>query len=276
MKTSEEIISREKYDIKTLCDIIALLRSEEGCPWDKEQTHSSIRRDFIEETYEAVDAIDKNDIPLLKEELGDVLLQIVFHAQIEREVGNFTFDDVVHDICRKLIYRHPHVFGNAVVENGNDVIKNWDALKKKEKSDRATVTDELKAVPTSLPALIKAQKIGKKAGKAGFDFKDANDAFLKITEEVEEVRAELDRDTIDNEKLSEEIGDLLLATTNLARFTHVDCEDALNSACNKFISRFEGVEKEIISIGKCVQNMSETELTSLWDAEKSKKVEKMP
>lgn len=272
MKTPNEIMSSEKYDIGTLRDIMALLRSDNGCPWDREQTHSSIRRDFIEETYEAVEAIDKNDIHLLKEELGDVLLQVVFHTQIEEENGSFTFDDVVSGICEKLIYRHPHVFGDVTVKDGDEVLDNWDKLKKKEKeSERATVTDELRAVPPSLPALMKAQKIGKKAGKVGFDFATVSDALEKVFEEAEEVRDELEVTPINNDRITEEIGDLLLAVTNVARFTKVDCEDALNAACNKFIGRFEKIESHVLDLGKNIKNMSDEELLDLWNNAKSKK-----
>ncbi|MBE6715188.1 MAG: nucleoside triphosphate pyrophosphohydrolase [Ruminococcaceae bacterium] len=272
MKKSEELRCLDRYDINDLCDIMTLLRSENGCPWDREQTHKSIRKDFIEETYEAVEAIDRDDPHLLREELGDVLLQLVFHSEIERESGNFSFDDVINDICVKLIYRHPHVFGNVTVENSGEVLDNWDKLKKEEKKEeRATVTDELRAVPASLPALMRAQKVGKRAGKVGFDFRDALQAMDKVREEVDEVSEELERLSLDKERISEEIGDLLLAVTNVARFTGVDCEEALGKATEKFISRFEGVESATEKCGKCIKNMSETELLSYWEAEKIKK-----
>lgn len=272
IKKPEEIITQEKYDINTLRDILALLRSENGCPWDREQTHSSIRRDFIEETYEAVDAIDKNDMSLLREELGDVLLQVIFHSQIEEEKGGFTFDDVVNDICAKLIYRHPHVFGNTEVNNCEDVLSNWENLKKEEKKhERSTVSDELRSVPLSLPALIRAQKVGKKAGKVGFDFKNEIEAMEKVFEEANEVSDEIGTSPINKNRVFEEIGDLLLAVTNVARFTKIDCEDALNSATEKFINRFEGVEKAALSKKTSIKNMSETELLNLWNEEKMKK-----
>lgn len=270
MKTPEEILNQKNYDITTLRDIMSVLRSDNGCPWDREQTHSSIRRDFIEETYEAVEAIDKNDMSLLREELGDVLLQVVFHSCIEEEAGSFSFDDVVHDICEKLIYRHPHVFGTVNVENSDEVLKNWELLKKEEKKDeRKTVTDELRAIPKSLPSLMRAQKIGKKAGKVGFDFRDAAEAMEKVFEESDEVKAEL---SSSHERISEEIGDLLLAVTNVARFTGVDCESALHNACEKFTDRFEGVENAVICQNKDIKNMSDTELLSLWNDEKVKEM----
>ncbi|MBE6707772.1 MAG: nucleoside triphosphate pyrophosphohydrolase [Ruminococcaceae bacterium] len=269
MKKAKEIISQNNYDINTLRDIMSILRSENGCPWDREQTHSSIKRDFIEETYEAIDAIDQNDPTHLREELGDVLLQVVFHSQIEEEAGNFTFDDVVHDICAKLIYRHPHVFGDVNADNSDEVLKNWELLKKEEKKEeRKTVTDDIRAVPKSLPSLIRAQKIGKKAGKVGFDFKDASEAMEKVFEEAYEVRDEL---SSTNERIFEEIGDLLLSITNVARFTGVDCESALHSACEKFNDRFEDVENAVLGAHKDIKNMSEFELLSLWNDAKIKK-----
>ncbi len=272
MKKATEILSQTKYTIETLRDIMALLRSEEGCPWDREQTHTSIRKDFIEETYEAIEAIDNNDSSLLKEELGDVLLQVVFHSRIEEETGNFTFDDVVSGICEKLIHRHPHVFGDVLVDSSDAVLDNWDKIKKQEKSEeRTTITDELRAVPPSLPALMKAQKIGKKAGKFGFDFSSAADALEKVFEESKEVSDEIGRDIQDHDRISEEIGDLLLAVTNVARFTGVDSEDALNKACDKFITRFESVENEAILSQKDIKNMSEDELLTLWNDAKTKK-----
>ena len=272
MKTANEISAEKKYTIDTLCDIMALLRSESGCPWDREQTHASIRKDFIEETYEVVEAIDKDDSALLREELGDVLLQVIFHSRIEEEAGNFSFGDVVSDICAKLIHRHPHVFGDVSVGSSDEVLQNWDAIKKQEKiKERATVTDELRAVPPALPALMRAQKIGKKAGKVGFDFSCASDAMTKIFEESKEVSDEIECSPIDNDRIVEEIGDLLLAVTNVARFTGVDCEVALNKACDKFIRRFESVENDALAAGKDMKSMSEDELLSLWDSAKAKK-----
>lgn len=272
MKGSEEILSRKTYDIAALRDIMGLLRSENGCPWDREQTHASIRRDFIEETYEAIEAIDREDTSLLCEELGDVLLQVVFHSQIEEENGTFTFDDVVSGICTKLIHRHPHVFGELSLDSSEAVLDNWDKIKKDEKKEeRATVTDELRAVPISFPALMRAQKIGKRAGKAGFDFRDCSDAFDKIYEEADELKAEISAEEPDNARIREELGDLLLSITNVARFVGIDCEEALGLACEKFISRFEGVEKKTVSKGKSIKNMSDSELILLWNDEKIKK-----
>ena len=264
-----ELLSRKHHSIESLVEIMAILRSEDGCPWDREQDHHSIRNDFIEETYEAIEAIDTNDSKLLREELGDVLLQLVFHSRIEEEKGSFNFDDVIHDICVKLIHRHPHVFGDVTAETSGAVLENWDKIKKQEKiEERATITDELRAVPMSYPALMRAQKVGKRAGKAGFDFRDAAETLDKVREEVEEVAAEIDRGETDQDRISEEIGDLLLAVTNVARFTGVNCEEALTNATNKFIRRFDGVEKSVVASGKTIKNMSDSELLTLWNAQK--------
>ena len=162
---------KEKYNIDDLLEIMALLRSENGCPWDKVQTHESIRTDLIEETYEVCEGIDNNSPEMLREELGDLLLQIVFHSQIEREAGNFTFDDVCNDICQKLVYRHPHVFGEVKVNDSDDVLKNWDALKKESKNQE-TYTETLESVPKNFPALLRAQKISKRISRAGVPIDD--------------------------------------------------------------------------------------------------------
>ncbi len=272
MHTVEELAKKERYDIECLKDIMAILRSENGCPWDKEQSHRSIRNDFIEETYEAIEAIDKDDMTLLREELGDVLLQVVFHSQIENEKGTFSFDDVVNDICAKLVHRHPHVFGDVVAETSGAVLANWKLIKGEEKkAERVTVTDNLRAVPASYPALMRAQKIGKRAGKAGFDFANAAETLEKVREEVDEVAAELKNSDANKARISEEIGDLLLAVTNVARFTGVDSEEALNKASDKFIGRFEKVERFALDKGAHIKDMSESELLSLWISAKETK-----
>lgn len=269
MMNYENLLSKKKHDIESLKEIMAILRSENGCPWDREQDHHSIRNDFIEETYEAIEAIDNDDPALLREELGDVLLQLVFHSQIEKEKGTFDFDDVIHDICAKLIHRHPHVFGDVTAETSGAVLENWDKIKKEEKKEeRVTVTDDLRAVPMSLPSLMRAQKIGKRAGKVGFDFSSTEETLDKVREEVEEVFDEISREVIDPDRVKEEIGDLLLAVTNVARFTGVNCEEALGQACDKFIKRFEGVENCVISNEKDMKTMSDSELLALWNAQK--------
>lgn len=256
-----ELLGRERYDFDDLCQVVLLLRSEGGCPWDIEQTHKSIRNDFIEETYEVIEAIDTSDPVLLREELGDVLLQVVFHAQIETEEGRFDIHDVANDICVKLIHRHPHVFGEVKVKDSTEVLGNWEQIKSEEKS-RVTLTDKLTSIPPMLPALIRAQKVGKKA--SFFDFENIEDVYAKLYEEIDEIK-EAQR-TGTKEDIAEELGDLLLTVTSLARKLGVNSEEALFGATNKFIERFSKVENAVISQGKDVQKMSMTELDEVWES----------
>ena len=228
----------ERYDIQDLRRIMALLRAPGGCPWDREQTHESIRRNMLEEAYEVVEAIDEKDPEHLKEELGDVLLQVVFHAQMAREEGLFTFDDVVDGVAQKMVFRHPHVFGQARADDCAQALDTWDAQKREEK-DQRTASDTLKGVARSLPALIRAEKIQSKAAKAGFDWPDPAPALDKLAEEADELRraAQGDGDP------EEELGDLLFAAVKAGRFLGLDSEQALTRACDKFIRRFQTVEE---------------------------------
>lgn len=228
------------YDIGDLLKIMRLLRSENGCPWDIEQTHQSIRKNFIEETYEVVEAIDKNDIELLKEELGDVLLQVVFHTQMEAENGNFTFDDVADGICQKLILRHPHIFSDVTVHDADQVLSNWDKIKKAEKGQKSA-TETLEAVPSVLPALMRAQKVQQRAARAGFDYDTCDQAMADLKSEVAELEEAL---ASDNQRhIEEELGDLIFSALNIARFSKLDGEDSLTKATQKFIRRFAEVER---------------------------------
>ncbi len=249
------------YTYEDLITVVELLRSVDGCPWDMEQTHKSIRNDFIEETYEVIEAIDTEDGDLLREELGDVLLQVVFHARIEEEQDNFGMREVANDICEKLIHRHPHVFGTVKVENSAEVLRNWDVIKGEEKS-RITLTDKLRAVPPMYPALMRAQKVGKKA--ACFDFETTQAVYDKLDEEIAEVKAAAASG--DADAVSEELGDLLLTVTSLARKLGVKSEEALYHATNKFIDRFEVVENAVLAQGKKMEELSMSELDAIWDS----------
>ena len=251
---------KSPYTFDDLVTVVELLRSEGGCPWDMEQTHKSIRNDFIEETYEVIEAIDTEDPVLLREELGDVLLQVVFHARIEQEQDVFGMEEVSNDICAKLIHRHPHVFGTVEVENSAEVLKNWEAIKGEEKQ-RVTVTDKLRAIPPMYPALMRAQKVGKKA--ACFDFGSADEVYKKLDEEIAEVKAAAE--TGDRAAVEEELGDLLLTVTSLARKLGVKSEEALFHATNKFIDRFEKVENAVIAVGKDMDTLTMAELDAIWD-----------
>ena len=259
---------KEKYTYEDLLEIMRILRCPEGCVWDREQDHKSIRRSFIEETYEAVEAIDNDDPVLLQEELGDVLLQVVFHAQIEAEAGRFTMDDVADGICKKMIYRHPHVFGSVEVKNSDEVLTNWDALKQKEKHQKST-TEKLESVARSLPGLIRAEKVQHKAAKVGFDWDEISGALDKVREETAEVARAIDGDG----DPSEELGDLLFAVVNVARFLKTDPEDAINRTTDKFIRRFAQVEQAAKDAGRSLSEMSLSEMDALWDAAKQKEHE---
>ncbi len=254
-------VRKKSYSFNDLVDIVRLLRSPGGCPWDMEQTHQSIRRNFLEEAYEVAEAIDEENPDHLKEELGDVLLQVLFHAQIEAEEGRFTVDDVADGICQKLIYRHPHVFAQTEVSGSDEVLQNWEELKRTEKHQE-TYTDTLTAVARSLPALWRAEKVQKKAKKAGFDWDDVADALDKLSEEVEELKQAIAQNT----NIEEELGDLLFAAVNVSRFVKVDSEEALQAATDKFTRRFAQVEA--LAGDKPMTAMSLAELDQLWDQAK--------
>ena len=253
----------EGYGFEDLITVVEVLRSEEGCPWDREQDHKSIRRDFIEETYEVIEAIDTENPELLREELGDVLLQVTFHAQIETEIGRFTIEDVANDICVKLIHRHPHVFGDVEADTSEKVLSNWEKIKSEEK-ERVTVTDKLRAIPPMLPALMRAEKVGKKA--SCFDFVDAESVMAKVYEELDELKEAMAEGRA--EHIEEEMGDLLLTVTSLCRKIGVESEVALSRATNKFIDRFEKIENAVIAEGKNINELSMTELDAIWDKNK--------
>ena len=251
---------KDSYGVKDLEEIVRILRAPGGCPWDAEQTHQSIRRNFLEEAYEAVEAIDEGSPEHLEEELGDVLLQVVMHARMEQEAGRFDLDGVADGICKKLIYRHPHVFGDVAVSGTGEVLSNWEALKRKEKG-QATNTDALEAVARALPALWRAEKVQKKARKAGFDWPDVSGALDKLSEELEELKTAAAEGT----NVAEELGDLLFSAVNAARFLKVDPEDALNGATDKFIGRFRKVEAQAAAQGKAMEDMGLEELDALWE-----------
>jgi len=217
---------------------MTLLRSPGGCPWDRAQTHASIRRNLLEEAYEAAEAIDRDDTENLKEELGDVLLQVVFHARMAEEEGKFTFDDVVDGVCKKLVFRHPHVFGAVDAGDPEKALTAWEAQKREEKGQK-TAGDTLDAVARSLPALMRAEKLQDKAKKAGFDWPDIGPALDKLSEELEELKAAVRA----RSNVEEELGDLLFAAVKAGRFAGLDSELALHAACEKFIRRFRRVEE---------------------------------
>ena len=258
---TKKLLAKKEYGFDDLVTIIGLLRAPGGCPWDAEQTHASIRKDLIEETYELVEGIDLADNAMMREELGDVLLQVVFHAQIARDEGAFDINGVCNDICEKLIVRHPHVFGEVTVKSSEEVLKNWDAIKNRTKH-RDTDTDVLRSISQALPSLMRAQKLGSKCRKWGFDFENVYDASEKVREELDESITAYESG--DKSATEEEFGDLLLAVVNAARLAGVDAEKALYNANEKYISRFEKVEKLCLEHGKSVSETSAEQKEEFW------------
>ncbi len=263
-------INKKVFDFSDLLGIMKLLRSENGCPWDKEQDHKSLRQSVLEEAYEVVEAIDNDDIDSLAEELGDLLLQVIFHSQIAEEEGDFNIYDVMSSLGQKLIYRHPHVFLQKDVENSEEVVYNWNMLKYSKRNINK-FTDKLKDIP-KLPALMTSFKIQEKAAEIGFDWEDMKGPLNKIKEEYEEVLEAIDKYELGHEKIEDEIGDLLFAIVNLSRFLKINPELALNRTIKKFIDRFEFIEKAVEGSGKKLEDMTLEELDKLWDESKLNKI----
>ena len=246
-----------KYpQIERLIEIVATLRGENGCQWDREQTHQSLRPNMLEEAYEAVDAIDDNDIANLREELGDVLLQVVLHAQIAKDNGNFDIENVAKDLGDKLIHRHPHVFGNAEVHSTQEILEAWDRLKKEEKTNRKSVLD---GISKSQSALMSAQKISKKVVKVGFEWDSVESLKKCIQSEYKEFEEAVESGDLD--RMEDEMGDIFFATVNLARWHKIDAEQALLRANKKFTKRFKKME-EIAE--KHLEDYSYEEYDALW------------
>ena len=263
---------KDRYDIGDLLEIIKVLRAPGGCPWDAEQTHTSIKKNFIEETYEVVEAINKNNSDMLREELGDVLLQIVMHTEMEREQGGFCFEDVVDEVVKKLVARHPHVFGDVVAENSSQALESWNEAKSRLKGEK-NKTQSMQSVPRELPALMRAQKVQHKASKADFDWQSADGAFDKLYEEINELKIAMNQGN--SSLIEDEFGDVLFSCVNIARFINVDSEEALTKSTDKFISRFSSVEQMAREKGIDMKSSSLQVLDELWDnAKKIKNAEK--
>jgi tetrapyrrole methylase family protein/MazG family protein len=251
-----------------LVSIIAQLRSPEGCPWDREQTHLTLRKHLIEESYEVLDAIERGDDADLKEELGDLLMQPVMHAQIAEEEGRFDIAGVLDGISDKLVRRHPHVFGDIEVENSGEVLRNWDAIKKAEKAGKpeSESTSILESVPKNLPSLSLAMEVSKKAAKAGFEWPDAAGVLDKLREETSELEAAIESG--DKNHITDELGDLLFTAVNIARWNKVDPELALRDMVTRFQSRFAHMEKAAGERELNLEVLSPTEWDELWDIAK--------
>lgn len=253
------------YSFDQLVTIMRTLRAPGGCPWDAEQTHESLTRYLLEETYEVIEAIDEKSPQHLEEELGDLLLQPIFHAAIAEESGEFSINDVINTLCTKLVRRHPHVFGDLEISNSAAQIENWEKIKKLEKGDERP--SALSGVPEHLPALMKAHKISEKASRVGFDWEHADQVFAKVMEELHEFEEAWAGGN--PERMEDEMGDLLFAIANLGRFLHLNPEEALRKTITRFQKRFHYVEDELLRQGIPMKNASLEEMDTLWEKAKS-------
>jgi MazG family protein len=252
-------------EIDAFIETVARLRAPDGCPWDREQTHTSILSCLLDEAYEFFEAVENNDIAGMREELGDLLLQVVLHAQMAKEAGTFTLDDVAREINEKLVRRHPHVFGDIQVSSTNEVLKNWENIKKGEKKHRKYLTDD---IPDALPALFRAEKMQRRVARVGFDWKDMNPVLDKVEEEFAEFRQAVhDNNQQDAE---EELGDILFALVNVARHKNICAEDALRLTTKKFARRFRYIEDKYAELGKDIHAATLEEMDAYW--EESKKI----
>ncbi|HUK83402.1 MAG TPA: nucleoside triphosphate pyrophosphohydrolase [Verrucomicrobiae bacterium] len=255
-------MATQTKNIARLLRIMARLRGPKGCPWDREQTHRSIRHNLIEECYEALDAMDADNMAEFRDELGDLLLQVVFHAQMASETGEFNFDSIAKSIADKLVRRHPHVFGRKRVDTSIEVLKQWEAIKKKEKNSHSIVAE----IPRSLPALLKADKVQRKVARVGFDWRRVDDVVAKVEEELRELKGALASG--DRRQFEEELGDLLFAAVNLARFEGLHAEELLNRTISKFVARFQQIERAVHKSGRRLEDCTLEELDALWESAK--------
>lgn len=255
-----DFLCKESYDLRDFVALVSYLRSPNGCPWDQVQTHESIRRNFLEETYEACEAIDAGDLVHMREELGDVLMQVLFHTDIEREAGHFDIDDVADAACKKLVYRHPHVF-RCDEPDASD----WDTMKQRERA-QTTTAEAMDSVARSLPALWRCDKIQAKAAKTGFEWPDVHAALDKVDEETRELRAAVASG--DTEAIGDELGDLLFAAVKVARFAGIDPEQAAHAACEKFIRRFSAMETAAANDGTALEQCTLEQMLTLWQQAK--------
>ena len=253
-------------EVQRAAAIMARLRAADGCPWDREQTFDSIKPYTLEETYEVFDAIERRAWPELKDELGDLLLQVLFYAQMAAEAGYFDLRDVAENLNAKLIRRHPHVFGDAQATDSSAVLRNWEQIKVEEKKAANSKASLLDGIPRSMPATLEATKLGSKAAKVGFDWPDANGLFAKLAEEIAELRAEIERN--DAERAEAEFGDLLFTAMNLARHLKVDAESALRRSNAKFRARFAAMERAAGG-STALEALSAAELERLWEEAKA-------
>jgi len=252
-------------NLKKLIDIMSALRGDKGCPWDKEQTRDSLKPFLLEETYEVLEALDEGDSEKIKEELGDLLFQIIFHCQLAKEKNEFDISDVIDEISRKMLNRHPHVFGKTKFKSREHFRKYWEEEKKREGKKRESI---LEGVPKALPALLRAHKLQKKAARVGFDWKKTEDVFEKMNEELEEFRKALKNKK--QPEIEDELGDVFFMLVNISRFVGVNPEDALRKTISKFISRFRYIEMKAADKKINLSDMTLKEMDKLWDEAKKK------
>jgi MazG family protein len=251
-----------------LVEIMAQLRGPEGCPWDREQTRASLKACLIEETYEVVEALEAGDQTQLVEELGDLLLQVIFHAQIAADLGEFTVADVLRRLVDKLVSRHPHVFGDATVATAGEALAQWERLKQRESVEAGRPRSVIDGVPRTLPALLRAQRIQGKAGRVHFDWPDALAAWEKVKEEVREAEATLASG--DRERLADELGDVFFSLVNVTRLAGLDAEESLGRAIDKFCRRFVAMERDLQARGRSLENAPAEELERFWESVKTR------
>jgi len=256
-----------RYDLYDLVQIMDELRAPGGCPWDREQTHDSLKQYLLEETYEVIEAIERDNMEELCEELGDVYLQVAFHARIAAERGDFDIDDVADAVSRKMILRHPHIFGDATADTSEQVLKNWEVIKKQEKGQN-TEAGMMKQIPQALPAMLRSMKVQSKAAHVGFDWDDVWGAFAKLEEEVGELKEAIEQD-MGEAKLMDEFGDVMFAAVNVARFIKVHPEFALRGTVEKFIRRFEHVECRAAQCNRSLNTMTLAKMDGFWNEAKA-------
>lgn len=256
-----EFVVKENYDLEDYIKLVAYLRSEKGCPWDRKQTHDSLKRNMIEESYECCEAIDEGDVIHMREELGDMLLQVLLHAEIAKEAGEFTLNDIANASCKKLVSRHTHVFGSVLAQTEDAALDAWENAKKLERSQKKT-GDSIRSISKALPGLMRSEKIQNKAAKVGFDWPIVDGAMEKLFEEVGELQEGIDNNDLEN--IEEEIGDVLFSAVNVARFYNIDAEEVMYKACEKFTRRFSFIEDEAEKLGKSLEEMDLDEMETIY------------
>ena len=252
---------KEKYDLNDFIALIDVLRAPGGCPWDIKQTHESLKRNAVEEAWEVCDAIDEGSTDHLREELGDLLMQVIFHASIEKEKGGFDLDDISDEACKKLIHRHPHVFGSVKADTPDEVLSNWDAIKRADRGQQSAAS-AMDGIPRGLPGLMRSEKIQGKAAKLGFDWPEVSGAMDKLREEVGELQEGIDAGDVEN--IKEELGDVLFSAVNVARFYKLDSEELMHAACAKFIRRFRYMEESAAARGLKLDDMTLAQMEEIY------------